>query len=31
VLWWLQDPDSVAEAELIETLARLHPAVACRV
>ena len=31
VLWWLQDPDSVGEAELIETLVRLHPAVACRV
>ena len=31
VLWWLQDPESVQEAELIETLVRLHPAVACRV
>ena len=30
VLGWLQDPDSVPEGELIETLVRLHPAVACR-
>ena len=31
VLWWLQDPDAVEESELIETLVKLHPAVACRI
>ena len=26
LLWWLEDPKRVAEAELVETLVRLHPA-----
>ena len=30
VLWWLQDPKAPEEAELIDTLVRLHPAIACR-
>lgn len=31
VLWWLQDPNAPEESELIETLVRLHPAIACRI
>ena len=31
VLWWLQDPDAPEESDLIETLVRLHPAIACRI
>ena len=29
VLWWLDEPGSVDREQLIETLVRLHPAVAC--
>jgi len=31
VLWWLQDPDAPEESDLIDTLVRLHPAIACRI
>lgn len=31
VLWWLQEPEPLRRESLIETLVRLHPAVACRV
>jgi AcrR family transcriptional regulator len=31
ILWWLDDPDRVEADELVETLLRLHPVVACRV
>jgi AcrR family transcriptional regulator len=30
LLWWLDAPDPPSRADLIETLARLHPATACR-
>jgi len=30
VLWWIQEPDHLDREALIETLVRLHPAVACR-
>ncbi len=28
ILWWLEDPDRASEEALVETLARLHPALA---
>ena len=31
LLWWLEDPTRSEARELIETLVRLHPVVACRV
>jgi AcrR family transcriptional regulator len=31
ILWWLDDPDRVEADELVETLLRLHPVVACRI
>jgi hypothetical protein len=30
LLWWLAAPDPPPRKQLIETLVRLHPAVACR-
>ena len=30
LLWWLDAPDPVPRSSLIETLIRLHPAVACQ-
>lgn len=31
LLWWLDDPDRGGVDEIVETLFRLHPVVACRV
>lgn len=31
VAWWLEDPSSTTREALIETLIRLHPAIACRI
>jgi AcrR family transcriptional regulator len=31
ILWWLDDPDRGEADELVETLLRLHPVMACRV
>lgn len=30
VAWWLEDPSAATREALIETLIRLHPAIACR-
>jgi AcrR family transcriptional regulator len=31
LLWWLDDPNRAEASELVETLLRIHPVVACRV
>jgi AcrR family transcriptional regulator len=31
VAWWLEDPSVTTREALIETLTRLHPAIACRI
>lgn len=31
LLWWLDDPNRCPREELLETLVRLHPALACRI